>query len=42
MRRYRMRAQAGFFDAKPISIPYAISVFPDERYQTPRSWAERG
>src|SRR6185312_4485647 len=30
-----------FFDAKPISIPFAISVFPDELYQTPRSWAER-
>jgi pimeloyl-ACP methyl ester carboxylesterase len=33
--------KAGFFDAKPISIPYAISVFPDELYQAPRSWAER-
>jgi pimeloyl-ACP methyl ester carboxylesterase len=30
-----------FFDAKNISIPYAISVFPDELYQAPRSWAER-
>ncbi|HEY2265398.1 MAG TPA: alpha/beta fold hydrolase [Streptosporangiaceae bacterium] len=33
--------KAQFFDAKPISIPYAISVFPDELYQAPRSWAER-
>ena len=33
--------KAGFFDAKPITIPYAISVFPDELYQAPRSWAER-
>jgi pimeloyl-ACP methyl ester carboxylesterase len=33
--------QAGFFDAKPITIPYAISVFPDELYQAPKSWAER-
>jgi pimeloyl-ACP methyl ester carboxylesterase len=32
---------AGFFDAKPITIPYAISVFPHELYQAPRSWAER-
>jgi pimeloyl-ACP methyl ester carboxylesterase len=32
---------ASFFDAKDISIPYAISVFPDELYQAPRSWAER-
>ena len=33
--------KAAFFDAKPITIPYAISVFPDELYQAPRSWAER-
>jgi len=32
---------AAFFDAKKISIPFAISVFPDELYQAPRSWAER-
>jgi pimeloyl-ACP methyl ester carboxylesterase len=33
--------KAAFFDAKPITIPFAISVFPDELYQAPRSWAER-
>jgi pimeloyl-ACP methyl ester carboxylesterase len=33
--------KADFFDAKQISIPFAISVFPDELYQAPRSWAER-
>jgi pimeloyl-ACP methyl ester carboxylesterase len=33
--------KAPFFNAKDISIPYAISVFPDELYQAPRSWAER-
>jgi pimeloyl-ACP methyl ester carboxylesterase len=33
--------KADFFDAKPIAIPYAISVFPDELYQAPLSWAER-
>ena len=32
---------ADFFNAKNITIPYAISVFPDELYQAPRSWAER-
>ena len=32
---------AAFFDAKDIHIPFAISVFPDELYQAPRSWAER-
>jgi pimeloyl-ACP methyl ester carboxylesterase len=26
---------------KNISIPVAVSVFPDEVYHTPRSWAER-
>jgi pimeloyl-ACP methyl ester carboxylesterase len=31
----------GYFDAKNISIPVAVSVFPDELYQAPRSWAER-
>jgi pimeloyl-ACP methyl ester carboxylesterase len=33
--------KADFFDAKPISIPFAISVFPDELYQAPHSWAKR-
>jgi pimeloyl-ACP methyl ester carboxylesterase len=33
--------KADFFDAKPITIPFAISVFPDELYQAPRGWAER-
>jgi pimeloyl-ACP methyl ester carboxylesterase len=33
--------KSDFFDAKPITIPFAISVFPDELYQAPRSWAER-
>ncbi len=31
----------GFFDAKNVSIPAAVSVFPGELYQAPRSWAER-
>ena len=30
-----------FFGVKNISIPAAVSVFPGERYQAPRSWAER-
>jgi len=33
--------KADFFDAKPITVPFAISVFPHELYQAPRSWAER-
>jgi pimeloyl-ACP methyl ester carboxylesterase len=31
----------GFFDTKNVSIPAAVSVFPGELYQAPRSWAER-
>jgi pimeloyl-ACP methyl ester carboxylesterase len=30
----------GFFDPKGVSVPAAVSVFPDELYQPPRSWAE--
>jgi pimeloyl-ACP methyl ester carboxylesterase len=32
---------ASFFSVKGVSIPVAVSVFPDELYPTPRSWAER-
>ena len=39
--RYYWENKADFFDAKNITIPYAISVFPDELYQAPKSWAER-
>ena len=31
----------GFFDVKGVSIPAAVSVFPKELYQAPRSWAEQ-
>jgi pimeloyl-ACP methyl ester carboxylesterase len=34
-------SSAGFFDARGIKIPVAVSVFPDEIYAAPRSWAER-
>jgi pimeloyl-ACP methyl ester carboxylesterase len=30
-----------FFAPKGVSIPVAVSVFPDELYATPRNWAER-
>jgi pimeloyl-ACP methyl ester carboxylesterase len=33
--------KAGFFEAKNVSIPYAMSIFPDELYRAPRSWAQR-
>ena len=31
----------GFFDVKCVSVPAAVSVFPQELYQAPRGWAER-
>jgi len=31
----------GYFNAKGVSIPVAVSVFPDELYPAPRSWAEQ-
>jgi pimeloyl-ACP methyl ester carboxylesterase len=31
----------GFFDAKGVSVPVAVSVFPDEICPAPRSWAEK-
>ncbi|WP_448608678.1 epoxide hydrolase family protein [Geodermatophilus sp. URMC 60] len=33
--------RGGFFDAKGVTIPVAVSVFPGEQYQAPRSWAEQ-
>ena len=30
-----------FFAPKNVTIPVAVSVFPDELYPAPRSWAER-
>jgi len=30
-----------YFRAKGVSIPVAVSVFPDELYPAPRSWTER-
>jgi pimeloyl-ACP methyl ester carboxylesterase len=33
--------KGGFFNAKGVSIPVAVSVFPGEQYEAPRSWAEQ-
>ncbi len=30
-----------FFDPKGITIPVAVSAFPDELYQAPKSWTEK-
>ncbi|WP_345761265.1 epoxide hydrolase family protein [Diaminobutyricibacter sp. McL0608] len=31
----------GFFDIKGANVPAAVSVFPNELYQAPRSWTEK-
>jgi pimeloyl-ACP methyl ester carboxylesterase len=31
----------GFFDVRGIKIPVAVSAFPDEIYQAPKSWSEK-
>jgi pimeloyl-ACP methyl ester carboxylesterase len=33
--------RGGFFNAKGVSIPVAVTVFPSEQYQAPRSWTEQ-
>jgi pimeloyl-ACP methyl ester carboxylesterase len=33
--------RGGFFNAKGVAIPVAVSIFPGEQYQAPRSWTER-
>jgi pimeloyl-ACP methyl ester carboxylesterase len=32
---------AGFFDVRGLKIPVAVSAFPDEIYQAPKSWTEK-
>ena len=31
----------GFFDVKGVTVPAAVSVFPNELYRAPRSWTEQ-
>jgi len=33
--------KGGFFNAKGVTIPVAMTIFPSEQYGPPRSWAER-
>jgi pimeloyl-ACP methyl ester carboxylesterase len=33
--------KGGFFDVRNVTIPVAVSVFPDEIYAAPSSWVER-
>ncbi|MES2306512.1 MAG: epoxide hydrolase family protein [Gemmatimonadota bacterium] len=37
----RESATSGFFDPKNVQIPVAVTVFPDEIYAAPESWARR-
>jgi pimeloyl-ACP methyl ester carboxylesterase len=39
--RLYWESKLAFFDVKNITTPVAVSAFPDELYQAPRSWAER-
>jgi pimeloyl-ACP methyl ester carboxylesterase len=40
-RLYWEKKGLSFFDVKGVAVPVAVSVFPDELYPAPRSWAER-
>jgi pimeloyl-ACP methyl ester carboxylesterase len=33
-------AKGGFFDPRHVQIPVVVTVFPDEIYAAPKSWAE--
>jgi pimeloyl-ACP methyl ester carboxylesterase len=33
--------KGGFFNAKGVAIPVAVTVFPGEQYQAPRTWTEQ-
>jgi pimeloyl-ACP methyl ester carboxylesterase len=33
--------KGGFFSVKGVKIPVAVTVFPGEQYEAPRSWTER-
>jgi pimeloyl-ACP methyl ester carboxylesterase len=39
--RLYWESKLSFFAPKGLSIPVALSIFPDELYEAPRSWAER-
>jgi len=37
----QLPGSGGFFDARGLKIPVVVTVFPDEIYAAPKSWAER-
>jgi pimeloyl-ACP methyl ester carboxylesterase len=38
--RLYWESKLGFFDVKGVELPVGLTVFPDELYPAPRSWAE--
>jgi hypothetical protein len=41
MGRIYRESKLGFFDVEGVSVPVAVSVFPDEIYSAQRSWVEQ-
>src|SRR3954467_6256540 len=39
--RLYWESKLGFFDIKGVELPVGVTVFPDELYPAPRSWAEK-
>jgi len=39
--RLYWESKLAFFDVKRVEIPVGVTVFPDELYPAPRSWAEK-
>ena len=39
--RLYWESKLAFFDVKGVEIPVGVTVFPDELYPAPQSWAER-
>jgi pimeloyl-ACP methyl ester carboxylesterase len=39
--RLYWESKLGFFDVKGVELPVGLTVFPDELYPAPRSWAEK-
>jgi len=39
--RLYWESKLGFFDVKGVELPVGLTIFPDELYPAPRSWAEK-
>ncbi|WP_169091366.1 epoxide hydrolase family protein [Paenibacillus sp. PL91] len=37
----RQESKISFFDVKGVTLPVAVSVFPDELYEAPKSWSKK-